>query len=182
MKLNLSKKAAMLSLASLLAAAPAPAVVCLAPHPVCGVVIIGGLVVSIIAARDAAKKGNNLDPIAVEQNQAKLRTISKKLEGTNYALRMKEHANYSQGYSAVVSRYQKGKIYGRLSLTSLMKFSPQLFADLDKMEEMLAYEYGKEVTTQVYGTKYNTDGSINWKRYSLLAQDSLAIYSNSWKD
>ncbi|WII72837.1 hypothetical protein QJS83_03005 [Bdellovibrio sp. 22V] len=180
---SVSKKLAMLSLAGVMAAAtPSQAVVCFMPHPVCGVVIVGGLVVSIIAARDAAKKGHHLDPISLEQNQAKLARISRRLDGTNYLLRMQQYERYSQGYRSVISRYDSGRISGRLSLESLMDFSPQLFRDLDTMERMLAEEYGQELVLQVYGPKYKENGQINWKRYKLLSQDSLAIYSNSFKD
>ncbi|MNL00858.1 hypothetical protein D3C87_1213050 [compost metagenome] len=52
---------------------------------------------------------------------------------------------------------------------------PKLFADLDKLEQLMADAYSVEVTAQAYGPKLNDDGSVNWLRYKVLAQDALAI-------
>lgn len=178
MKLVFAKKSVMVALAGFLAVGSSQAVVCLAPTPVCGLVIVGGLIASIYASRDHK---DSMDAIAIEQNQEKLQKIVSHLNGSNYVLRMQKYANYSNGYKDVITRYNRGKISGNMSLESLMDFNPRLFADLDTLERLLTSEYGKDLVEQIYGSQKLENGYTNWNRYRLLAQDSLILYANSFK-
>lgn len=175
MKLSTTKKvAALVAMTMTLGAGSAQAIVCLAPVPVCGVVIVGGIVATVIANKKKAAKGEVNKTLAASDH-AKLVSVVQKIDGTSYSLRMVKYANYSGGYHDVISRYNSGRISGRLSLESLAENSPKLFADLDKLEQLMTEAYSAEVTAQAYGSKLNEDGSVNWLRYKVLAQDALAI-------
>lgn len=179
MKLVFAKKSVMVALAGVLAAGSSQAVVCLAPTPVCGLVIVGGLIASIYASRDHK---DSMDVIAIEQNQAKLQKIVNRLKGSDYVFRMQKYAKYSGGYNDVITRYNRGKISGNMSLETLMDFNPRLFADLDALARILAKEYGQDLVEQIYGPQKLDNGYTNWKRYQLLAQDSLILYAKSFKN
>lgn len=179
MKLVFAKKSVMVALASFLAAGSSQAVVCLAPTPVCGLVIVGGLIASIYASNEHK---DSMDVIAIEQNQAKLQKIVRHLNGSNYVLRMQKYARYSNGYNDVITRYNRGKISGNMSLESLKDFNPRLFVDLDTLARILSQEYGRELVEKVYGPQKLENGYTNWKRYQLLAQDSLILYAKSFKN
>lgn len=174
MTLSMTKKIAASVLAMTMTAGSAQAFICLAPTPVCGVVIIGGIVATVIANKNAARRGQ-LNATLAAKDHAKLVGIAQKIDGTSYSLRMVKYARYSGGYHDVISRYNNGRITGNMSLESLAESAPKLFADLDTLEQLMTEAYTTEVTAHVYGPKTNADGTVNWKRYKLLAQDALAI-------
>jgi hypothetical protein len=173
--MKLSKlAAAAVALTMTVGAGSAQAIVCMAPTPVCGVVIIGGIVAAVLGNNKKAAKGEVNKTLAASDH-AKLVSVVRRIDGTSYSLRMVKYANYSGGYHDVISRYNNGRISGRLSLESLAENSPKLFADLDKLEQLMTAAYTAEVTAHVYGPKLKADGSVNWLRYKTLALDALAI-------
>lgn len=168
------------AVASLFISSPSQALVCLAPHPACAVVAVGGLVVAILGSMHDADNGK-IDPLMIETDEQKITEIVKGIRNSDYSLRMADYYRYSGGYQDIISRYKSGKISGNLSLESLYDFNPRLFADLDQLEQKLLSQYPAELVASIYGPKLMADGSMNWKRYSLLAQDAIALYSNLFK-
>ena len=177
MKLSMTKKIAAIVMASTVAAGSAQAFIIAAP--ILGVILAGGIVSGVHASKKAAKEGKIYETLAA-RNQEKLAAVVQKIEGTDYSLRMTKYARYSKGYNDIISRYDHGRITGNLSLESLAEAAPKLFADLDVLETLMAEQYTTEVTEAVYGPKQNADGSVNWLRYKLLAQDALAIDAGSY--
>lgn len=177
MKLSMTKKIAAMVMASTVAAASAQAFIFAAP--IIGVIVAGGIVASVHAGKKAAQAGK-FDQTLAARNQEKLNAVVQQIDGTDYSLRMTKYARYSNGYNDVISRYDHGRFTGNLSLESLAENAPKLFADLDILETLLTEQYGQEVTLTVYGSKLNADGSVNWLRYKLLAQDALAIEAGSY--
>lgn len=172
MKLSMTKKIAAIVMASTVAAGSAQAFIFAAP--IFGVVVGAGIVAGVHAGKKAAKDGK-VDETLATRNQEKLSAVVQKIDNTDYAIRMTKYARYSNGYYDVISRYDNGRFEGRLSLESLAEAAPKLFADLNTLEQLMTEAYGTEVTTAVYGSELNADGSVNWLRYKLLAQDALAI-------
>jgi hypothetical protein len=172
MKLSIAKKVAMVATAVTMTAASAQAFIFAAP--VLGAVIVGGIVATVKANKKKADNGEANKTFAA-QDQARLISVVKKIDGTSYSLRMVKYARYSGGYHDVISRYDHGRFTGNMSLESLAKNAPKLFADLDTLEQLMTEAYSSEVTAKVYGPKLNANGSVNWLRYRYLAQDALAI-------
>jgi len=172
MRLSIAKKVAMVATAMTMAAGTAQAFIFAAP--ILGAVVVGGIVATVAANKKKADKGES-NPTYAAQDQARLISVVNKIDGTAYSFRMIKYARYSNGYHDVISRYNKGRITGNMSLESLAKNAPKLFADLDILEQLMTEAYSVNVTTKVYGSKLNANGSVNWLRYKLLAQDALAI-------
>lgn len=151
------------------------AVVCLAAAPVCGIVFAG---VAIGGLLGLTEKGE-IKPLQVGAiDETALRQLFKDLKAKDryFDLTMAKYASYGNGYADVVGYYQTGRIDGRLSLTSLKNFDPELFAHLDLLNSVVTAYVPAEKVKAVYGEKLNADGSINWARYAVLASDALTLY------
>lgn len=152
-------------------------VTCLAPDPACAAVLLGGLVTSIVSGSE----DREFRHLQAGRERAALETIVEEVETTDderLAIRIRDAARYRPGFNTIVSRFEKGRYEGHLSLESLMDFDPQLFEDLDRIAAVIGQHYPGEVMTETYGPKRLDDGEVNWERYATLARDALAIHHN----
>lgn len=152
-------------------------VTCLAPDPACAAVLLGGLVTSIVSGGE----DREFRHLQAGRERAALETIVEEIESADderLAIRIRDAARYRPGFNTIVSRFEKGRHEGRLSLESLMEFDPQLFDDLDRIAAVIGQHYPENAMTETYGPKRLDGGEVNWERYATLARDALAIHHN----
>lgn len=152
-------------------------VVCLAPEPVCVTVLVTGLVTGIVSAEE----DDELQHLQVGRNRSALEAIVREVRHTNdgrLAIRVRDAARYRPGFNSIVNRFEKGRFDGRLSLASLMDFDPQLFADLDRIADVIGQHYPQRVMNDTYGPRTLAGSEVNWQRYANLAREALVIHHN----
>lgn len=165
-------------LAAIALTSPARAsVVCLAPEPACVTVLVAGLVTGIVSD----EQDDEPQHLQVGRDPSALEAIVREVRHTNdgrLAIRVRDAARYRPGFNSIVNRFEKGRFDGRLSLASLMDFDPQLFADLDRIADVIGQHYPRRVMNDAYGPRTLAGGEINWQRYANLAREALVIHNN----
>lgn len=166
------KKSLFLSLlaATTISASSASAIVCLSPEPItCAItalVIAGGI------AHDL--NGHPVEIVSLQStsDQAEIQAIAAAVRADKSLMfHMASYYQYSPGFDDVISRFQEGKISGRLSLESMMDFNPRLFADLDKVDSIIRSQVKQSEMPQVRS---------QWERYAVLAAEAKLIYQNTF--
>jgi hypothetical protein len=165
------KKTLLISLMSLMVMNASPAFAfCLSPEPI--TCAITALFISGGVIHDLSHKPSEMMSLQSTQDKSEIESIVQAVRADKaLMMRMASYSQYSPGYSDVVRRYQSHHISGRLSLESLRKFDPRLFADLDQISSIIESRVAQSEMPQA---------KDSWERYALLAAEAQTIYANTF--
>ncbi len=154
----------------------ANAMVCLAPTPFCAVVLIGGVVLAAIDMNQPQELQKFTSVKDAEDIVAVVKAVEAAEDG-DLVIRL-SNAQYRPGFTDIVERYKSGMIEGNMSLKSLYAYRPDLFADLDKVGDIINHTVKNSAMNR--DSAVTASGEINWAHYAQLAADADAIYQNTF--